>query len=222
MPAPTAAPVPPTLQALPDPLPLFPLGTVLFPGGLLPLKVFEARYLDLMSRCIRSGEPFGVVCITQGAEVERDRRGGASATSTRIEEIGVLARIDDVDAEQPGILMVRCTGTTRFRLLEAPTQQSGGLWTAPAQALPDDAVVQPEPSMAATVEALRQAAASLPAEAHQRFGVPVCWDDAAWVANRWCELLPLPLPAKQRLMVLDEPTLRLKLIDDFLRSRKVI
>jgi Lon protease-like protein len=206
------------MTTLPQPLPLFPLRTVLFPGGLLALKVFEARYLDLMSRCMRSGEPFGMVCITEGSEMER----GGDSASTRIEDIGVLARIDEVDAEQPGILMVRCTGTSRFRLLEAPSQQPGGLWSAHAEVLVDDPVVAPVAAMAAAVDALRQAAATLAAEGHQALVEPLSWDDAGWVANRWCELLPLPLSAKQRLMVLDEPTLRLKLIDEFLRNRKVI
>ena len=105
-------------MTLPDPLPLVPLQTVLFPGGLLPLKVFEARYLDLVGHCLRSGEPFGVVCMSRGAEA------GDTPEGVRIERVGVLARIEDVDAEQAGILKVRCIGGSRFRLREAPAQQA--------------------------------------------------------------------------------------------------
>ena len=105
-------------------LPLFPLQTVLFPGGLLMLKVFEARYLDLVTRCLRSGHPFGVVCLRQGREV------GRSNGPVLFEDMGVQARIDEVDGEQAGILKVRCLGLERFRLAGRPTQQPDGLWQA--------------------------------------------------------------------------------------------
>ena len=82
----------PTPPALPDPLPLFPLHTVLFPGALLGLKVFETRYLDLVSECLRSGQPFGVVCLRQGAEA------GPSPAPVQLESVGVLAHIDDFNS----------------------------------------------------------------------------------------------------------------------------
>ena len=138
-------------MTLPDPLPLFPLQTVLFPGGLLPLKVFEARYLDLVGHCLRSGEPFGVVCMSRGTET------GDNSEGVRIERVGVLARIDDVDAEQAGILKVRCVGGSRFRLREAPVQQPNGLWVGPAELIEDDAPRLPERALQPAVEALQQA-----------------------------------------------------------------
>ena len=85
-------------RPLPDPLPLFPLQTVLFPGALLGLKIFETRYLDLVSECLRSGQPFGVICLRQGAEAGRGK------SPVQLEDVGVLAHIEEVDAEQPGIL----------------------------------------------------------------------------------------------------------------------
>ena len=103
------------MSTLPNPLPLFPLKTVLFPGALLGLKVFETRYLDLMSECLRQGMPFGVVCLRQGQEASRSR---TTEGPTQLEDVGVLVRIDDIDAEQPGILSVRCTGTQRFRRVQ--------------------------------------------------------------------------------------------------------
>lgn len=201
---------------LPQPVRLFPLQTVLFPGGLLHLKVFEARYLDLMSHCMRSSEPFGVVCIGRGAEA------GPNPDGVRIESVGVLARIDEVDAEQAGILKVRCTGTSRFRLTQAPTQRPDGLWTAPAEPIEDDSTQRPADSMQATIEALKEAAASLQEQGTLPFQQPLRWDDAGWVANRWCELLPIALAAKQRLMELEDPVIRLQLVDEFLRSRQVV
>lgn len=200
---------------LPDPLPLFPLQTVLFPGGLLPLKVFEARYLDLMGHCMRSGEPFGVVCMSRGAEA------GDNPEGMRIERVGVLARIEDVDAEQAGILKVRCIGGSRFRLREAPAQQAQGLWVAPAELIDADAPRLPDPALQPTVQALQQALEALLGQDVKPFAEPLQWRDAGWVANRWCELLPIPLAAKQRLMELEDPTIRLQLVDEFLRSRQV-
>lgn len=201
---------------LPPRLPLFPLQTVLFPGGLLQLKVFEARYLDLVGACLRAQSPFGVICLAQGAEV------GAKSKGVRIESTGVFARIDDIDSEQQGILRVRCTGTQRFRLTDAPSQQADGLWTAPVESLPDDERVAPDVLLAPTVEALSQAAAALKDKGTLAFNEPLQLDDAGWVANRWCELLPISLAAKQKLMELDDPALRLKLVDEFLRSKHVV
>ena len=209
----TAGPVP---RPLPERLRLFPLQMVLFPGGLLHLKVFEARYLDLMSHCMRSGDPFGVVCISQGAEAGPNPRG------VRIESVGVLARLDEVDAEQPGILKVRCTGTSRFRLMQAPTQQPDGLWVGVAEGIEDDASVEAPASMRPTIDALQEAAASLQEQGTLPFLEPLRWDDAGWVANRWCELLPIALGAKQRLMALEDPSMRLQLVDEFLRNRQVV
>jgi len=203
-------------MTLPDPLPLFPLQTVLFPGGLLPLKVFEARYLDLMGHCMRSGEPFGVVCMSRGTEV------GANAEGVRIESVGVLAHIEDVDAEQAGILHVRCVGGSRFRLLQAPAQRPNGLWEAPAELIDPDAARLPEVSLQPAVEALQQALAQLLAQDIKPFAEPLQWRDAGWVANRWCELLPITLAAKQRLMELEDPAIRLQLVDEFLRSKQVL
>ncbi len=203
-------------MTLPDPLPLFPLQTVLFPGGLLPLKVFEARYLDLMGHCMRSGEPFGVVCMSRGTEV------GTSAEGVRIESVGVLAHIEDVDAEQAGILQVRCVGGSRFRLLQAPAQRPNGLWEAPAELIDSDTARLPEVSLQPAVEALQQALAQLLAQDIKPFAEPLQWRDAGWVANRWCELLPITLAAKQRLMELEDPAIRLQLVDEFLRSKQVL
>jgi len=196
-------------------LALFPLRTVLFPGGLLMLKVFEARYLDMIGRCMRTGSPFGVVCIAQGQEV-------GAATAARLESVGVLARLDEVDAEQAGILKVRCTGHERFRLDRAPSQQADGLWSGDVTVLPHDEVASPPPALHGTVQALSQAAAALRERGPLPFHEPLRLDDAGWVANRWCELLPISLAARQKLMELDDPVVRLQLVDDFLRGKQVV
>ncbi len=203
-------------ENLPE-LPLFPLQTVLFPGGQLSLKVFEARYLDLMGRCVRSGEPFGVVALRQGAEV------GSKVPAQEMEEVGVLARIDEVDAEQTGILLVRCSGSRRFRIQGLPAQRSDGLWIAAVSLLPDDPQTVPEAALSATVQALSRLADNLEARGMARpWTGPAHLDDAAWVANRWSEVLPVPVGTRQKLMELEDPAARLRLVDGFLRSRGVV
>ncbi len=195
-------------------LALFPLQSVLFPGALLQLKVFEARYLDLVGRCLRESASFGVVCLRQGAEVGRD--------SVRFEREGVLARIDEVDAEQPGILRVRCCGGRRFAIDGEPRRQGDGLWLADAKLLADDDALAPDAALLPCVKALASAIAALREKGSAPFSQPYRFDDAGWVANRWCEILPIPLAAKQRLMMLPEPQLRLKLVDEYLRGKGVV
>ena len=204
----------PALGAAAVELPLFPLKSVLFPGGLLPLKVFEARYLDLVGRCLRAGSPIGVVCLSDGAEAGRD--------AVKFERAGVLARIDDVDAEQAGILQVRCHGTQRFAIEGEPRRQNDGLWLADARLLPNDVDEAPEAAFQLTVRALASAIDKLRAQGSTPFAEPHRLDDAGWVANRWCEILPIPLGAKHRLMLLPEPQLHLRLVDEYLRGKGLI
>jgi len=194
---------------------LFPLQTVLFPGGLLQLKVFEARYLDLISQCLRRQLPFGVVCLVQGSEL----RGGSDRP--QFESTAVLAHIQDVDAEQAGILLVRCLGGQRVQLGQ-PRQRADGLWLAEASAGPDDLPAAVPPELLSSTGALAKAIDSMAVQGQRPFALPYRLDDAGWVANRWCEILPISTAAKYRLMRLDEPLLRLKLVDDYLRSKGLI
>ena len=199
-----------------DTLPLFPLATVLFPGGQLPLRVFEARYLDMVSSCLRSGSPFGVVCINEGGEV---RRGDETV---QFELLGVLAHLQEVDAETTGILRVACSGGARFQLQSA-RMQADGLWLGEgATLLADDPELPPGEAYAGTVHALSQAIAALDIRDPGMFPAERRLDDAGWVANRWCELLPIPLAARQKLMALQDPLMRLSLVDDFLREHGVV
>jgi len=197
-------------------LPLFPLQLVLFPDAILGLKVFEARYLDLVSECLRSKAPFGVVCLKGGAEVGRNVR------ASYLEDVGTLAHIDEVDAEQPGILRVRCLGGQRFRLQAPARQRDNGLWEAEATLVEPDPLRMPGPAMLQTVGALAEAIRKLQTQERVPFQPPYRLDDAGWVANRWCELLPVSTAAKQKLMELDDPVIRLSLVDGFLRDKKVV
>ncbi len=196
-------------------LPLFPLQTVLFPGGLLSLKVFEARYLDLVAACLREQRPFGVVSLRKGQEV---RRGDEALV---LEDVGVVAELLEVDSAQPGILHLRCRGTQRFRI-ERTRQQADGLWIGTVELLPDDETVPPAEAMHETVRGLANAIASLKGKGVEPFEEPYQFDSAGWVANRWCEILPIPLAAKQKLMELPDARVRLGLVDEFLRGKGVV
>ena len=198
---------------LPDPdLPLFPLQAVLFPDGLLELKIFEARYLDLISRCMREQRRFGVVALKKGTEAR------VSGETVALYEVGTLAELIEVDSAQANILLVRCRGTQRFSL-GATRQQADGLWLGEATAVAGDPVVAPSASRANIVKSLADAIAALAAQGASPFLEPHRLDSAGWVANRWCEILPLPVEAKQRLMTLADPVARLDIVDSLMRVR---
>ncbi|MGZ5275090.1 MAG: LON peptidase substrate-binding domain-containing protein [Caldimonas sp.] len=201
------------MNPLPDPeLPLFPLQTVLFPDALLELKVFEARYLDLMSRCMREQRPFGVVALKSGSEAR------VSDEAVALYDVGTLAELIEVDSAQANILLVRCRGTRRFAL-GATRQQSDGLWLGAAVEVAADPVLPPGTSHADIVKSLAEALAALTAQGASPFLEPHRFDCAGWVANRWCEILPLPLDAKQRLMALADPLARLEIVDSLMSIR---
>ena len=115
-------------------LPLFPLQTVLFPGGLLPLRVFEVRYLDMVRRCHSAGAPFGVVALKQGSEI---RQAGALPETFHL--IGTLAKVQALDASQAGLLMILCHGERRFEVTAAERLKNG-LWVADVRLFNDDKI----------------------------------------------------------------------------------
>ena len=192
-------------------LPLFPLNTVLCPDGLLELRIFEVRYLDLISRCMRERIPFGVVCLRSGAE------GVARDDAVRLHEAGTLAELIEVDSTETNILSVRCRGTRRFAL-QATRQQSDGLWLGEAVGIADDPLVSPDASHAAVVKSLADAVDTLASQGTHPFLEPMRFDSAGWVANRWCDILPLHPDVKQRLMTMVDPIGRLDVIDSLMRS----
>jgi Lon protease-like protein len=207
----TGSPVPATLTL--QSLPLFPLGAVLYPDGLLSLRVFEVRYLDMISKCRKAGAPFGVVSLTQGSEVRQPGRQEAFA------RVGTLATILEVENPQPGLMLVRASGTQRFRIT-ASDQLKHGLWVADVERLTADLNVAVPEDLKPTAAALQRLIESLQLKANNPGPLPLQppWrlDDCGWVANRWCELLPLPVALKQRLMELDNPLVRLELVSDVL------
>ncbi|KVU71937.1 ATP-dependent protease [Burkholderia ubonensis] len=180
-------------------LPLFPLHTVLFPGGLLPLKVFEARYLDMSRACLRDNAPFGVCLLKSGPEVAQE--GAVSVPET----IGCMARIVECDTGEFGMLFLQAIGTQRFELLSYRIE-ANGLLVGIAEPLPDDIPLEGEQALAqfgACAEVLERIIDALK-QKNEPDKLPFCepfrLDDPSWVSNRLAELLPLDLRARQKLM----------------------
>lgn len=209
-------------------LPLFPLGTVLFPGGSLPLRIFEVRYLDMIGKCHRSGAPFGVVSLTRGSEVRKAPEDGASndeQAPEAFQAVGTLATITELASPQAGLMVIHCTGTRRFRM-SSFRQLRHGLWVADVALLADDLPVRIPDDLEGVATALHHVIDTLHARAvplrQMPLRPPYVLDDCAWVSNRWCELLPMPLEQKQRLMELDNPLLRLELVSDLLARSGIV
>lgn len=211
-------------------LPLFPLQTVLFPGGVLPLRIFEVRYLDLIGRCHKEGAPFGVVSLTQGQEV-RQRQRDADATdgeafeTESFQTVGTLAHIESLERPQAGLMLIRCRGGRRFRL-GSSEQLRHGLWVGQVEWLPDDPLVPVPSDLTHVRRGLEQLLARMQAQApgdsaSLPIQAPYHWDDCGWLANRWCELLPVPVRLKQQYLALDNPLLRLELVADLLAQLQI-
>lgn len=206
------------MTALPEALPLFPLRSVLFPGGLLSLRIFEARYLDMVTDCLREERAFGVACLRQGQEVKRAN----DAAALRFEPIGTLAHVVDVDADTPGLLHIRCSGGARFECTSSHMASDGLWWADAAQFLEDDERLPPGPEGQLAADALGRALAALDVRQPGLMPEERQLDSAGWVANRWCELLPIPLAARQQLMALQDPLQRLQLVCEYLREKQLI
>jgi len=168
---------------------------VLFPGGRLPLRIFEQRYMGMAKGCLRDGSPFGVCAIREGNEV------GAPAVPY---DVGTLARIAEWDMPHLGLLEVVALAGERFRIVERRTQ-ADGLQLARIQVLenePDAAIPGNCLACVRLLERLIEQHPGLLPEPHRL-------DSAAWAGARLAELLPLPLAERQALLELDDPVERL-------------
>lgn len=204
-------PFSPRREAAPEAalLPLFPLNAVLFPGGTLSLKVFEQRYMTLVKNCFKQDSAFGICLIAEGAEV------GAPAVP---HPVGTEARIVAWDMTQPGILNIAVRGEGRFRILSSAADATGLLQARIEPIAAEPALPVPE-ALAALVPLLQAMAADAGAE---RLPPPHRFDDAAWVGYRFCELLPIPAIARQKLLELEDPVSRLEIVFKFLAQRNLV
>ncbi len=184
-------------------LPLFPLNTVLFPEGPLPLRIFEPRYVDMVSACLRQDTAFGVCLIQSGGETGRP---------AEVYPVGTLARITDWHERHDGLLGITTLGDRRFRVLERRVRPDH-LTVARAELLPPEPVADLPPEYIPMADFLRQMVKQIP---HLYANITIKYGDATWVGNRLAELLPLHLTQKQTLLELNEPIQRLE------RLRKIM
>jgi len=196
-----------------DTLPLFPLRTVLFPGGVLPLKVFEARYVEMTKACLRDERPFGVCLLTRGDEVAR--KDGEPPTFATI---GTLARIVRWDMPQLGILHIATEGLTRFKV-QSHTFDASGLAVGRVAPLAAEPTQPLAPAYEPLVRLLELIATRVGPE---NFPAQHAYDDASWVGYRLAELLPLPLHIKQSMLEINDAGVRLTVLQQFLQQQGVI
>lgn len=166
---------------------LFPLSTVLFPGGLLPLKIFEQRYLEMTKICLRDNLSFGVCLIREGAEV------GSPAVPV---DVGCLASIEQWSMPTPGMFHLLARGSERFRIHQTLVA-ANGLLSGKVEIL---AQAQPCVPDADCVELVRRVIDQVGA---QNFSQPICLEDSVWVAYRLAEMMNLPGPMRQKVLLTD-------------------
>ncbi len=199
-------------------IPLFPLGATLFPGGLMPLKIFEPRYLTMTRQAFVSGEPFGMVALQSGVETvvpEQDEV---------LHKMGVMAHIESFEEFNPALFLLRVKGGERFHI-ETAERQKNGLWMAEVtKVVADSEVIVPEElqssanKLGALIRSLQEHGVM---EKDMPFATPYRLDDCAWVSNRWSEMLPLDAAQKQTLLGQTHPRLRLDLVSEILEGLKI-
>ncbi len=177
-------------------LPLFPLSNIVLPGGRLPLRLFEPRYLDMVSECLRHETGFGICLIRQGGET------GEAALPYGT---GTEVRIVDWDRQSDGLLGITVEGQQKVQVHDLDVE-ANRLLVGRVTRLPPEPAEPVPPECAMLVDILRQTLGQLDAYVH--YDAPQ-WDDASWVGSRLTEVVPLPPRIRQYLVELDNPTARL-------------
>jgi len=186
-------------------IPIFPLNTVLFPGGALPLRIFETRYIDMVSRCMKAGAGFGICLIKEGVETGK----------AKVHTVGTLAEIGDWSRGEDGLLHILARGTRRFRVGRV-NAQADGLNLGEAEFLPEDPLLPVPETQRMLPDLLRQILQQLEADQSQ-----LDYADAAWVGNRLAEVLPISVAQRQYLLEVNDPLRRLEILGTLVQSLTV-
>lgn len=189
-------------------IPLFPLGTVLFPGGRIPLKIFETRYVDMVSRSMRESAPFGIVGIISGREV---------GLTPEFHRVGTTATIESWDQGADGLLHIVALGAEVFEIVEFSVANDG-------LALADVTLrtATPHGQVPLKFAPLRQ----LLQEIYERQAdlappLPWLWDDADWIAYRLAEIMPVPIEQRVEALGMSGAEERLALISAWMEGREI-
>lgn len=185
-------------------IPIFPLNTVLFPGGVLPLRIFEQRYLEMTKECLRDNRSFGVFLISEGHEV------GAPAVCA---DVGCLAAITDWEMPQLGIFHLLTQGQSKARILQRRVEKNGLM--RGEVVLDEEKSIPIAPRFQRCAEMLRKI---IEKTGEQHFLQPFHYEDALWVSYRLAEILPMELAARQRLLELRDAEERLEILSQLLQQ----
>ena len=186
-------------------IPLFPLSAPLFPNSRLPLRIFEVRYLHMIKQCQKDNEPFGIVALRSGGEVQRP------GVDESTHAVGCLAHLTDVIEVQPGLLMIDTTGGRRFHI-EANERGAYGLWHGRVGLLAEDIAVDIPPDLQPLADKLGSLIADAQKQGLERqlpLTRPYRLDECGWVANQWATLLNIDTDIKVDLLTEDDPLARL-------------
>lgn len=186
-------------------IPLFPLHTVLFPQGMLPLRIFEPRYLEMVSNCLKDEKDFGICLIRDGSEV---------GEAAEIYEIGTLSEITYFQQQPDGLLGITANGKQRFHIISKEVQ-ANQLTVAEVELIPEEPHVSVPPQYMSAVDILKRI--------FEQLGYPFLkiekkYDDASWVSSRLAEFLPIRLEQKQYLLQLNDPLQRMERVWSLLES----
>lgn len=190
-------------------IPLFPLNTVLFPGGKLPLKVFEPRYMEMVSACLKEKKTFGICLIRAGQE---------TGSPAQPEQVGCIAEIVDWDMQQLGVLDIVVIGTQRF-CIEASHTEKTGLVMARIANIAEELPLPLAKQHQACATVLRHIVEHLGVE---RFASPLRYDDSVWVGYRLAELLPLKRSVRQNMLVMNDSLVRIEILHRFLSQQGLL
>lgn len=198
----------------PQKIPLFPLNTVLFPDGLISLKIFEARYLDMIKKCLRDKTEFGVISMIKNPDIDNQ------SLSFTFANIGTLALIQDFDPIQPALYMTKSLGSQRFKLLKF-AQESSGLWMGEVELMENDPLIPIPQAHLGMSKLLGEIISTLQSNDLPSDAIikkPFRLDDCGWVSNRIAEILQIPLAQKNHLLAQTNPRIRLDLIAEIIED----
>lgn len=190
-------------------IPLFPLNTVLFPSGKLPLKVFEPRYMEMVSACLKEKKVFGICLIQAGQEI---------GLPAQPEQVGTMVEIIDWDMQQLGVLEIAVIGTQRFRI-EASHAEKNGLLMAQVVGIAEESPLPLPKQHQACATILRRIIEHL---GEERFALPLRYDDSVWVGYRLAELLPLKRSVRQNMLEMNDSLVRIEILHRFLSQQGLL
>ena len=196
-------------------IPLFPLESGLFPGGLISLRIFEIRYLEMIKKAIKNKSSFGLVMLKKGNEVRK------AGVLEEFMPVGTIAEIIEINTLQPTLILIRCLGKKRFRL-SSHERVKYGLWQGEVEIIEDDVVNKIPPNLQSVADSLGKFISSMQQRGLSLDKMPIQppfrLTESGWVSNRWAELLSINVFSRQKLLEERCPNIRLEKVAEYLSN----